>query len=115
QQMSGGPFADSAGKTAINRQRAERRRAVARTVHDLRERLTSSTGTRPAFDYELALTYARNRRSATYVLPLLVILVGATSLLWIDVAFVATWALLVLAVQLVTLMMSRHFLATPAA
>ena len=53
-------------KTAMNRERAEHRRAVVRAVRAERERLTSTSGTRPAFDYELILTFARNRLSAAY-------------------------------------------------
>ena len=62
--MNAGPNPAEMKKTAINRERAEHRRSVARVVRSERERLTSTSGTRPAFDYELLLTYARNRLSA---------------------------------------------------
>ena len=38
-----------------NRQRSMRRREVTRAVRDVRERLSSDSGTRPAFDYEILL------------------------------------------------------------
>lgn len=101
-------------KTAINRQRAERRRQVVRTVREQRERLTSSTGTRPAFDFELALSFARNRVSAAYAMPLLALLVGAIALLWVDVVIVAAWVALVLASHILSFFLCRHFLGLPA-
>ncbi|MGV8840546.1 MAG: sensor histidine kinase [Bauldia sp.] len=97
-------------KIAVNRQRAERRRAVARTVRDLRERLASSTGTRPAFDYELLVTYARNRKSAIPALLLVVLLVGGTALLWIDPVLIASWAAMVAILQAATFLMCRQLL-----
>jgi two-component system cell cycle sensor histidine kinase PleC len=54
---------------------AAHRRFTAQRVREARDRLTSTTGTRPAFDYELLLTYARNRLSAAYALPLLIAIV----------------------------------------
>ncbi|HZP20865.1 MAG TPA: ATP-binding protein [Bauldia sp.] len=101
-------------KTAANRERAEHRRAVARTIRSQRERLTSSTGTRPAFDQELILTYARNRLSATYALPLLVVTVAATGATWIGPPRVLAWAAIVLALQGVTIWLCRTLVSAPA-
>ncbi len=103
-----------ADKTAINRQRAERRREVARTIKDQRERLTSVSGTRPAFDYELALSLARNRVSAAYAMPLLAILVGATAWLWVDPLQVTLWLVAVLGVLALSYFVCRRFMAAPA-
>lgn len=99
-----------ADKTTINRQRAERRRDVARTIKNQRERLTSTSGTRPAFDYELALTFARNHVSAVFVLPVLAVLVAGTAWLWVDVTLVAVWLLAVFAVLLLSFAVCRRFL-----
>jgi two-component system cell cycle sensor histidine kinase PleC len=101
-----------ADKIAVNRQRAERRRAVARTVRDHRERLASSTGTRPAFDFELLVTYARNRKGAIPALLLVVLLVGGTALLWVDPIWVASWAAAVAVLQGVTFLLCRRLLAS---
>ena len=90
--MHAGPNTADMKKTAINRERADRRRSVSRIVRAERERLTSTSGTRPAFDYELLLTYARNRLSAAYALPLLVAIVGATATIWIDAWQAIAWA-----------------------
>ena len=46
---------------------AKRRRATAQQVRHARDRLTSTTGTRPAFDYELLRQFAQNRLSASLV------------------------------------------------
>ena len=102
--------ASNVDKTTVNRERAERRRAVARTVRDQRERLTSSTGTRPAFDYELAATYARNRLSARFTLPILFALVGGVALLYAEAQAVAVWAALTLTIHALTLWISDRFL-----
>lgn len=40
---------------------ARRRRESAQQVRDARDRLTSTTGTRVAFDYELLRQFAENR------------------------------------------------------
>jgi two-component system cell cycle sensor histidine kinase PleC len=102
-----------ADKTVINRQRAERRREVARTIRDQRERLTSTSGTRPAFDYELALSFARNRVSAAYAMPLLALLVAATAWLWVDAIQVTVWLIAVLGVLLLSSIVCRRFMAAP--
>lgn len=100
-------------KTIVNRERAERRRQVARTIRDQRERLTSSSGTRPAFDYELALSLARNRVSAVYPIPLLAILVAGAALIWFDPFLTAAWLGIVLAANVLSFVVCRRFMAIP--
>jgi two-component system cell cycle sensor histidine kinase PleC len=102
--------ASNSDKTSVNRERAERRRAVARTVRDQRERLTSSTGTRPAFDYELAATYARNRLGAAYTMPFLFVLVAVVALLYVEAPAVAAWAALTFTVHAFMLWIADRFL-----
>jgi two-component system, cell cycle sensor histidine kinase PleC len=58
---------------------SKRRRAAAQRVRDARDRLTSTTGTRPVFDYELLRLFAQNRISASLVILLLVGMVGLLS------------------------------------
>jgi len=101
-------------KTAINSERAERRRAVARTVRNLRERLALTTGSRPVYDYELSLAYARNRLSAAYAIPILIALVAAGAFVWINSTLVAAWIVLVLSTYTGVLLMCRHFVSLPA-
>ena len=107
--MNAGPNPAEMKKTAINRERAEHRRSVARAVRSERERLTSTSGTRPAFDYELLLTYARNRLSAAYALPLLIIIVAATATTWIDARLSIAWAATALAIHVAILIVCRRF------
>ena len=102
-------------KTAASRERAERRRSVLRTVRETRERLTSGSDSRPAFDYELLLTFARNRNSAALAIPLLIAIVATAALLWVDPWMVAGWAGLVLAGHIAMLALSRQYLAMQAA
>jgi two-component system cell cycle sensor histidine kinase PleC len=52
------------------------RRAAAQRVREARDRLTSTSGTRPAFDRELLRQYAQTRVSASYVVMLLVVSTG---------------------------------------
>jgi two-component system cell cycle sensor histidine kinase PleC len=52
------------------------RRVAAQRVREARVRLTSTSGTRPAFDSELLRQYAQTRISASYVVMLLVVASG---------------------------------------
>jgi two-component system cell cycle sensor histidine kinase PleC len=99
-------------KTAQSRERAERRRTVVRAVRDQRERLTSTSGTKPAFDYELVLTFAQNRISAGYAVPLLIAIVAAAALLWMPPLVVVGWAVLVLVMHLIMLTLCRRYIGT---
>ena len=56
---------------------ARQRRAAAKRVREVRDRLTSTSGTRPAFDYELLRQYAHNRLSASLGVVLLAVAVGS--------------------------------------
>ena len=52
------------------------RRVAAQRVREARDRLTSTSGTRPAFDTELLRQYATTRVSASFVVMLLVVSTG---------------------------------------
>ena len=67
--------ADKAGAT--------HRRHTAQRVREARDRLTSTTGTRPAFDYELLRLFAHNRLSASLAVLLLIATIGFLSGLWV--------------------------------
>lgn len=69
-----------------------RRRDVSRAVRDVRERLSSDTGTRPAFDYEILLEYARNRLSSWLPVGLLIAALGGTAAYWMDFHYVVGWS-----------------------
>jgi two-component system, cell cycle sensor histidine kinase PleC len=88
----------------------KRRRAAARHVREVRSRLTSSTGTRPAFDYELLRLFAQNRLSASLVILLLVGTVGLLSSLWTGALKAGTWTSAVLMIHAVIVNKCRQFL-----
>lgn len=78
-------------KRDVNSARAEKRRAVLRTVHDVREQLNKN-GFRPSFRHELMMMYAKNRTSAYLALPILLLIVGAISTLWAEPLHSALWS-----------------------
>src|ERR1700674_5067917 len=92
---------------------AKRRRAAAQHVREARDRLTSTTGTRPAFDYELLRLFAQNRLSASLVVLLLVGTVGFLSSLWIGALTAGIWTSAVLAIHAIMVTKCRQFLAEP--
>jgi two-component system cell cycle sensor histidine kinase PleC len=92
---------------------AKRRRATAQQVRDARDRLTSTTGTRPAFDYELLRQFAQNRLSASLVILLLVGSVGFLSSLWTGAVTAGAWTSAVLIIHAIIITTCRQFLAAP--
>src|SRR5882762_8333521 len=89
------------------------RRATSQRVREARDRLTSTTGTRPAFDYELLRQFAQNRLSASLVIMLLVGTVGFLSSLWTGAVEAGTWTAAVLLIHAVVITKCRQFLAEP--
>src|SRR5713226_3360992 len=94
------PLATPAGpdKTA-----ARRRRVASLRVREVRDRLTSTSGTRPAFDYELLRQYAQNRLSGALGVILLACAFGLVSVFWSDVVWAGSWVAIVLTIQLVSM------------
>jgi two-component system cell cycle sensor histidine kinase PleC len=93
---------------------AERRRFATQSVREARERLTSSTGVGPAFDYELLRQFAQNRLSGSLVVLMLVVSVGVFSSIWSGALTAATWAAAVLAIHAIIIFQCRKFLAEPS-
>ena len=90
-----------------------RRRAAIQHVREARDRLTSTSGTRPAFDYELLRIFAQNRLSASLVILLLVGTVGFLSSLWSAPLAAGIWTAAVLVIHTITIAKCRLFLAEP--
>jgi two-component system, cell cycle sensor histidine kinase PleC len=67
------------------------RRVAAQRVREARDRLTSTSGTRPAFDRELLRQYAQTRISASYVVMLLVVSTGLLFGFWMQPISAAAW------------------------
>ena len=92
-----------------------KRRLAAQYVREARDRLTSSSGTRPAFDYELLRQYAQNRLSASLVILLLVATIGFLSSLWTGAVTAGAWTASVLVIHAVMVTKCRQFLELPMA
>src|ERR1700722_13368930 len=78
-----------------------KRRLAARHVREARDRLTSTSGTRPVFDYELLRQFAQNRLSGSLVILLLVVTIGVLSALWTRTFVAAVWTVGALIIHLV--------------
>ncbi|HZP74943.1 MAG TPA: HAMP domain-containing sensor histidine kinase [Pseudolabrys sp.] len=92
-----------------------KRRLAGQYVRDARDRLTSTSGTRPVFDYELLRQYAQNRLSASLVILLLVGTVGFLSSLWTGAVAAGAWTASILVIHAVISFTCRRFLAEPQA
>jgi len=90
------------------------RRAAAQRVREARDRLTSSSGTRPAFDQELLRQYAQTRLSASYVVMLLVVAAGFLFGIWLQPLAAGAWTVGVLCIHLAIMRACMRFLAEPA-
>src|ERR1043165_2236061 len=108
--MSATASEDRAPAAPAEKAGAARRRATAQHVREARDRLTSTTGTRPAFDYELLRQYAQNRISASLVILLLVGSIGFLSGLWTGALMASLWTALVLIIHAVFIKKCSQFL-----
>src|ERR1700674_390383 len=91
----------------------ERRRAATQRVRDARDRLTSSTGRRPAFDYELLRQFAHNRLSASLAILLLVGTIGFLSGLSTDAVSAGMWTAGVSLLHGAMILSCHRFLGEP--
>ena len=89
---------------------ANTRRVAAQRVREARDRLTSSSGTRPAFDTELLRQYAQTRVSASFVVMLLVVATGVLFGLWKYAAPAAVWTVGMLCIHAAIIRNCRRFL-----
>ncbi|HEY7808066.1 MAG TPA: ATP-binding protein [Croceibacterium sp.] len=83
---------------------------AAQHVREARDRLTSTSGTRPVFDYELLRQFAQNRLSASPVILLLVVTIGLLSSLWTWGLASGVWTAGALLIHLVIIRECRKFL-----
>jgi two-component system cell cycle sensor histidine kinase PleC len=86
------------------------RRLASQHVREARDRLTSTSGTRPVFDYELLRQFAQNRISASPVILLLVVTIGLLSGLWTGALTSGVWTGGALLIHLVIIRKCRLFL-----
>ncbi len=87
------------------------RRVAAQRVREARDRLTSTSGTRPAFDRELLRQYAQTRISASYVVMLLVVSAGVLFGLWMQPLSAMVWTCGVLCIHAAIIRTCVRFLA----
>ncbi|WP_316859681.1 ATP-binding protein [uncultured Cohaesibacter sp.] len=99
----------SANNRDINSARAAKRRAVLRTVHDVREQLNNKNGYRPSFRHELMMMYAKNRASAIFAIPVLLLISGAISTLWAEPLHSLIWISVTFAVHLIKSFLVHRF------
>src|SRR5487761_1769316 len=78
-----------------------KRRLAAQHVREARDRLTSTSGTRPVFDYELLRQFAQNRLSASFVILFLILTIGLLSGLWTGALVCGVWTAGTLLIHLV--------------
>ena len=90
------------------------RRAAAQRVREARDRLTSTSGTRPAFDSELLRQYAQTRMSASYVVMLLVVATGLLFGFWMQPVSAAAWTCGMLCIHAAIIRNCARFLARTA-
>jgi two-component system, cell cycle sensor histidine kinase PleC len=90
---------------------ATSRRVAAQRVREARDRLTSTSGTRPAFDRELLRQYAQTRMSASYVVMLLVVATGFLFGVWVQPITAAAWTCSMLCIHAVIMRNCVRFLA----
>ncbi len=90
-----------------------KRRLATQHVREARDRLTSTSGTRPVFDYELLRQFAQNRLSASPVILVLVGTIGLLSGLWTGALTSAVWTAGTLLIHLIVIRQCRRFLDEP--
>jgi len=91
----------------------ERRLRLSRSVRETRDRLTSTTGIKPAYDHELLRLYAEHRLGGSLALFLLVSLVGLASSLWTGGYSALIWTFLALTIHAMNVAACRRFLEAP--
>jgi two-component system cell cycle sensor histidine kinase PleC len=106
------PFEPSHQADVRSQMGRELRRNAQRTVFDARQRLTSSSGTRASFDFELLDEYADARNWGALVLPLVFVILAAFSSLWVPVYVAAGWAGIVAAANVAVVVAARRFKRT---
>ena len=87
----------------------EPRRSAQKTVSEARQRLTSSTGTRAAFDFELMDEYAGLRLSSALAVPVLLLILAFFASLFVAPFAAALWAGLVIAANSTVALTCRRF------
>lgn len=86
------------------------RRNIQRTVFEARQRLTSSSGTRASYDFEILSEYVSSRLSGKWGLPVLMIVLATFASAWTQPYFAAAWGGAVILTNIIVTLMCRRFL-----
>jgi two-component system cell cycle sensor histidine kinase PleC len=104
------PFEPSKDEADVRaRMGRELRRNSQKTVFDARQRLTSTSGTRASFDFELLNEYAGSRLAGVLAVPLLLVILALFSSLWVPPFAAALWAGLAITANAAVLLVCRRF------
>ena len=87
----------------------ELKRTSQKAVEDARQRLTSTSGTRASFDFELFDEYANSRLSSVLAVPALVLILAVFASLWVSPFAAAAWAMLVIVTNSAAALLCRRF------
>ena len=87
----------------------ELRRNSRNTVFEARQKLTSSTGTRASYDFELLDEYADSRISGLLALPALLLILALFASLFAGPVPAVAWVGVVIAANLVVVLLCRRF------
>ena len=85
------------------------RRNAQRAVFDARQKLTSSSGTRSSYDFELLQEYANSRISAAWALPLLMAILAIFASMWVPPLVAFVWAGAVALTNTMVVLLCRSF------
>jgi two-component system cell cycle sensor histidine kinase PleC len=91
------------------------RRDTVKQVRTVRDRLTSTTGTRPAFDHELLRQFAVNRVSASIPVLLMIAGIGGAAAFFSYTVYVGIWTIGVMSVHAIMVALCRRFLTQEVA
>ncbi|WP_417667089.1 sensor histidine kinase [Roseibium sp.] len=104
----------SGQKTEINRQRAQRRREVARTVRDVRTRIGSKDNLPNDFELERQHLFADTRINSAFAVPMLALIVAAISSLWIHPGLVGVWFIFTVCLHMLAVATCLAYEKTPS-
>ncbi|HUV32472.1 MAG TPA: HAMP domain-containing sensor histidine kinase [Devosiaceae bacterium] len=93
------------------RQPRDRGRNTQRTVLDARQRLTSSSGTRASYDYELLSGYVNARMSGIIAAPALIVILALAAGLWVPQVAALVWGAIVILAHFGVIVVCRQFRA----
>lgn len=89
---------------------AKKSRDPNRAVFDARQRLTSTTGTRTSYDFEILREYAASRKSSALSMTILLLILGAFASFWVPAYATIIWTVLVITTNLSVVLICSKFL-----